>query len=226
MVAACLLALAAAPLASADPAPAPVVAAGDTAPPPPAPGAPAGPIPSGPPEVMHTRDGWTITLGAHNESVEPVAPLTGAPTSREYLVDGQFSAAVTGGGKSPLTGGTLEAGYQIGCGIVQDYLADVATIGATPGVSIPFISGSLLPVSLRFDATNMVKVDLRPGVVNIVPVTKQTFKGTSPHASITGFRVNIDSCDGQSFIRSYATFTSSTDDTDDVVNYVGVTTIV
>jgi hypothetical protein len=175
---------------------------------------------------MHTRDGWTITVSANNESVEPVAALTGAPTSREYLVDGQFNAAVTGGGKSTLTGSALEVGFQIGCGIVQDYVGDVATIGATPGVGVPFISGSLFPVSLGLSATNLVKIDLRPGVVNIVPVTKQTFKGTSPRASITGFRVNIDSCDGQSFIRSYATFTNSTDDTDDVVNYLGVTTIV
>src|SRR5882757_8491110 len=187
LVAACLLALAAAPLASADPVPAPVVEVGDTAPTPPAPGAPAGPIPSGPTKEMHTRDGWTITVSANNESVEPVAALTGAPTSREYLVDGQFNAAVTGGGKSTLTGSALEVGFQIGCGIVQDYVGDVATIGATPGVGVPFISGSLFPVSLGLSATNLVKIDLRPGVVNIVPVTKQTFKGTSPRASITGF---------------------------------------
>jgi hypothetical protein len=41
--------------------------------------------------------------------------------------------------------------------------------------------------------------------------------------SITGFRIKIDSCAGQSFIRSYATFTSSTDNTDDVITYYGVT---
>lgn len=36
--------------------------------------------------------------------------------------------------------------------------------------------------------------------------------------SITGFRVKDDGCAGQSFIRSYATFTGSTDNTDDVVD--------
>jgi hypothetical protein len=41
--------------------------------------------------------------------------------------------------------------------------------------------------------------------------------------NITGYRIKIDSCAGQSFIRSYATFTSSTDDTEDVVTYLGVT---
>lgn len=68
-----------------------------------------------------------------------------------------------------------------------------------------------------------MKIDLKPGVVNIVPVGKKSFKGTAPRISITGFRIKIDGCAGQSFIRSYATLTSSTDNTDDVVTYLGVT---
>ena len=59
--------------------------------------------------------------------------------------------------------------------------------------------------------------------MNIVPVGKKSFKGTKSHVNITGYRIKIDGCAGQSFIRSYATFTSSTDNTDDVVTYVGVT---
>jgi hypothetical protein len=211
-----LLPVAAAPLALAQPP-------GDAGPPPPPPGGPAGPVPSGPPGVLKTPDGWVLNVTAKNESMEPVASLTGAPTSREYIVDGQFDASVTGGGGTKLAGGTLEAGYQIGCGIVQDDIESISSAGITPGVAIPFISGSLFPVTLAPSISEQIKIDLKPGVVNIVPVDKKSFKGTKPRINITGFRIKIDSCAGQSFIRSYATLTSSTDNTDDVVTYLGVT---
>ena len=58
--------------------------------------------------------------------MEPVAALTGAPTSREYLVDGSFSGSVTGSGGPKLAGGSLEAGYQIGCGISQDDIENIS----------------------------------------------------------------------------------------------------
>ena len=41
--------------------------------------------------------------------------------------------------------------------------------------------------------------------------------------TITGVRVKTDQCAGQSFIRSYATLTSSTENTDDIITYLGVT---
>ena len=72
-------------------------------------------------------------------------------------------------------------------------------------------------------ATQQLKIDLKPGVINIVPVGKKSFKGTKSKVTVTGYRIKIDGCAGQSFIRSYATLTSSTDDTDDVVTYLGVT---
>ncbi|MDT5258526.1 MAG: hypothetical protein QOD10_3606, partial [Mycobacterium sp.] len=75
-----------APLALADPPPA--QPAGDAGPPP---GGPAGPVPSAPPGVLKTPDGWVLNVSAANESMEPVAALTGSPTSREYIVDGQFN---------------------------------------------------------------------------------------------------------------------------------------
>jgi hypothetical protein len=71
--------------------------------------------------------------------------------------------------------------------------------------------------------TQQIKIDLKPGVINIVPVGKKSFKGTKTKVTVTGYRIKIDGCAGQSFIRSYATLTSSTDDTDDVVTYLGVT---
>ena len=214
-----------APLAFADDPPPPVVPAGDAAPAPGGPG-PAGPVPSAPPGVLKTPDGYTLTVQGAAESMEPVAALTGAPTSREYLVDGSFSGSVTGSGGPKLAGGSLEAGYQIGCGISQDDIESIISAGITPSIGIPIVSGSILPIQITPSLAYQMKIDLKPGTVNIVPVDKKTFKGTSPKINITGLRVKFDQCAGASFIRSYATLTSSTDDTDDVVTYIGVTKMV
>ena len=107
----------------------------DAVPPPGPPGGPgpAGPVPSAPPGVLKTPDGYTLTVVGKNESMEPVAALTGAPTSREYLVDGTFTGSVTGSGGPKLAGGNLEAGYQIGCGIAQDDIESIISAGIQPG---------------------------------------------------------------------------------------------
>ena len=201
----------------ADPSVAPVANSG------PVPEAPNAPMPSGTPGNLTTPDGWLLAVSAKDESIEPVASLTNSPWSREYLVDGTFLGTVTGGGKTKLTGGSLEAGYQIGCGITQDDIESITTAGIVPGIGIPFISGTIFPVFLGLTASEQIKIALKPGTVNIVPVGKKKFKGAKSRVSITGFRIKIDGCAGQSFIRSYATFTSSTDNTDDVVTYLGPT---
>ena len=223
-----LIPFGATPTAAADPAPAdpPAVPVAAAAPAPPGNPGPAGSIPSAAPGTLATPDGWVLAVSGKSESLEPVAALTGAPTSREYLVDGTFLGAVKGSGSTKLAGGVLEAGYQIGCSITQDAIESITSAGITPGVQIPLISGSLLPISLAPSLSQQIKIDLKPGTVNIVPVGKKSFKGTEPRISITGFRIKIDGCAGQTFIRSYATLTSSTDNTDDVVTYLGVTKVV
>ena len=226
LAAVCLLVpTGAAPLALADPPPpAPVTPAADTAPPPPGPN---GPVPSGPPGILKTPDGWTLTVSGKDESMEPVAPLTGSPASREYLVDGTFVGAVSGGGSTKLTGGTLEAGYQIGCGILMDDFESISSAGITPGLAVPFLgSTSPFPLTLSASLAQQVKIDLKPGTVNIVSVDKKSFKGQVPRIQITGLRIKFDQCAGQSFIRSYSTLTASTDNTDDVITYLGVTKVV
>ena len=177
------------------------------------------PLASGSPGTLTTPDGWVLTVEASRESIEPVSSLTNAPWSREYIVDGTFVGTVTGAGSTALKDGTLEAGYQIGCGIMQDGLESVTRFGLTPGVDFP----NLFPVFLGLSASEELRLSLRAGVVNIVPVGRKAFKGTTARVSVSDLRISIDSCAGQSFIRSYATLTSSTADTDDVVTYLGVT---
>ena len=123
-LAACsLIPLGTAPIALADPP------ADDAGPPP-----DNGAVASAEPGVVTTPDGWTLTVVATNETQLPIAPLTTAVSSREYLVGGTFTGTVTGGGKTSLNGGVLEAGYQIGCGIE---LGQVRLIGQA-GVQLNF----------------------------------------------------------------------------------------
>lgn len=227
-----LLSLGTAPLALADPADPNAAPAGNATPPAadtgPVPEPPNGPVPSAPPGVLNTPDGWVLNVVGKDESMAAVASLTNSPWSREYLVDGTFTGSVTGKGSTKLGGGSLEAGYQIGCGIIQDDIESITGASITGGLRIPYPAGGtgLFPVTLAPQLTQQIKIDLKPGTVNIVPVGKKSFKGTGPRISITGFRIKIDGCAGQSFIRSYATMTSSTDNTDDVVTYLGVTKVV
>jgi hypothetical protein len=209
----------AAPLAQADPPPPPdpAVPVNATNPLP-----PEGAVPSAPPGILDTPDGWHLEVVGANETQLPVAPLTTAITSREYLIAGTFTGKITGGGKTKLTGGSMEAGEQIGCGIISDeteinpgisFQPGIGGIGSAGGLTGPFTFG----VSLQG------KVYLKPGTVTTVAVDKKSFKGTSTRITITGVRIKTDQCAGQSFIRSYATLTSSTDNTDDVITYLGVT---
>ena len=208
-----LVASAAASQAAADPnADPPGIGEADAGPPP-----PDGAVPSGDPGILTAPDGWTLTVSARNETELPVPPLTTALSSREYLVGGTFTGSVTGKGNTKLTGGTLEAGYQIGCGIALDKIELDAALGIGGTFGATGLSSVTVPL------TGIIEVELQPGTVTTVPVDKKTFKSGDPRVTITSFHVRIDGCVGQSFLRSYATLTSTTDNTADVVSYTGVT---
>ncbi|MDG4665676.1 MspA family porin [Mycobacterium sp. 236(2023)] len=228
LAALCLVVPVAAPQAWAQPAP-----PGPVVPPPPVPvGAtlPPGELPpppldngvvaSSPPGVVVTPDGWTLSVMAGDETQLPVAPLTTAVSSREYLVGGTFGGDVTGGGSTELTGGTLEVGYQIGCGIELKQMRLIGSVGAsTTGSTLvsPLIDGVSFPV------TGVLEFHPRPGTVQSVTVNKKSFKKAPVRVTLKDVHIKIDGCLGQSFIRSYATMTSSSVDNDDIVAYYGVT---
>lgn len=216
-----VLSVTAAPYAMADPpAPDPAVASG-------APGVPGddGPPPdtgvaaSADPATVTTPDGWVLTVKAENETELPIAPLTTATSSREYLVGGTFTGNVTGGGKTKLNGGTLEAGYEIGCGIE---LGQVKLIGQV-GVSLTASLANVVPTGVAFPISGTIEIHPKPGKTTQVPVDKKAFKAAPARVTLKDVHIKIDGCVGQSFLRSYATLTSSTTDTDDVVAYYGVT---
>ncbi|MDT5390219.1 MAG: hypothetical protein QOE04_3860 [Mycobacterium sp.] len=203
------------PLAFADPDPAADPAA-DPGPPP-----DNGVVASADPGVVTTPDGWTLTVVAKDESELPVAPLTTAVSSREYLVGGSFTGTVTGSGKTTLAGGTLEAGYQIGCGIELGQIRLIGQAGiSTSGSSL---TGGIVPTGVSFPLSGTVEIHPKPGSVTQVPVDKKTFKAAPVRVTLKDTHIKVDGCVGQSFLRSYATLTSSTTDTDDIVAYYGIT---
>jgi hypothetical protein len=221
LAAACLaISVGTAPVAPAQPAPPAdpaVQPVGATAPP------PAGAVPSAAPGILDTPDGWHLEVVGSDETQLPVAPLTTAISSREYLVSGTFTGKITGAGSTKLTGGSMEAGEQIGCGIVSDETEINPGATFTPGIGLPIPgTGPTFGTGVSLQG----KVYLKPGTVTAVAIDKKSFKGTSTRISINGVRIKTDQCAGQSFIRSYATLTSSTDNTDDVVTYLGVTKVV
>ena len=204
-----------APLALADPDSDPAVAPVDD----PGPVPDNGIVGSSDPGVVTTPDGWVLTVVASNETELPVAPLTTATSSREYLVGGTFSGTVTGSGKTKLAGGTLEAGYQIGCGIELGQLRLIGQAGftATLATGLGSFSGFSVPLS------GTIEIHPKPGSVTTVTVDKKSFKAAPVRVTLKDTHVKVDGCVGQSFLRSYATLTSSTTDTDDVVAYYGIT---
>ncbi|UXA09288.1 MspA family porin [Mycobacterium sp. SMC-2] len=219
VVAVCLvMSVVTAPVTAADPEVEPAGAAEA----PPADGA----VPSNPPVILNTPDGWTLGLGAKDEAQVPVAPLTTSVASREYISSGIFAGSLRG---SEEPHGVLEVGYQIGCGIDMSTSNGVIMEGGTgliPGVSPTFDTTGTLPPLLPYvsaPVNGALSIGMKPGLIITVPVIKKQFKGANPWVMISNFHIKIDGCVGQSFIRSYAVLTRMTDLSDVVLSYVGVT---
>jgi MspA len=156
-------------------------------------------------------------------------PLTTALSSRSYEVSGVYVGLLNGPPGAEPPHGVLEVGYQIGCGIdmsTSQGVTIVGNAGLTPSVGLGGIDSAtplpdvLNPILLA-PVSGGVAVGLKPGIVNIVPVAKKEFRGVNPWVSVSGFRVKIDGCVGESFIRSYAVLTHSTDQSDAIQGYYG-----
>ncbi|MCG7608845.1 MULTISPECIES: MspA family porin [Mycobacterium] len=201
----------------------------------PAPGEPAADlVESTPPAHLTTPDGWHLTVSASDETQAAVPPLTTAISSREYVVGGTYRGSMTGPDSGEDLRGTLEAGYQIGCGIdmsTSNGVALTGTAGLNSSIGIlgtdaisPWPEGILPGVGANIGGG--ITIGLKPGIINLIRVTEKEFKGTEPWVMISNFRVKIDGCVGQSFIRSYAVLTRSTDQSEAVLAWYGTTKVV
>ena len=231
------LVVAAAP-AWADPADPPgpdiqPVAAAGAAPPP----VDDGKVVSSPPETAKTLDGWTLTVGGKDETQLVIAPLTTAVSSREYEVGGTFNGSILNPSGTPAPAkGVLEVGYQIGCGIDMTTGTGVLLGGAVGGsaglttfgnISIlnPTLPGLWLP-NAGVNVGGSIAVSLKPGVINVVPVTKKAYTSSNPWVWVSHQRIKIDGCVGQSFIRSFALLSRSTEEGDEIAAWYGTTKMV
>ncbi|WP_445166324.1 MspA family porin [Mycolicibacterium sp. Dal123E01] len=211
-----LIPMGATPLALADPADPAAPPVADAGPPP-----DNGVVASEVPGIAKTPDGRTLTVLAKDETQLPVAPLTTSLSSRDWVVGGTFTGTTTGA----VSGGTLESGYQIGCGVEMDKVKLNGSIGATLGNSSLTTGGVSLPGSISFPIQGQVEVEPRPGTITNVVVDKKTFKGTSARITLKDIHIKVDNCVGASSLRSYAVLTSSGTDADDIVAYYGVTKV-
>lgn len=194
--------------ATADPSDPPIPPAAEqsadpaAAPPPPD----TGVVVSAPAAVAETADGRTLTVAAANETQLPVPPLTTSLSSRDWLVGATFTGSATGS----VGGGTLEVGYQIGCGIEMNQVRLGGTLGAT-----------LNPASVVVPIQGQVDVRARPGSVTNAVVMKKEFKGTKTRVIVKDIHIHVDGCVGASTLRSYAMLTSASAHTEDIVAYYG-----
>ena len=177
--------------------------AAEASPPPPD----TGVVASGSPGIAQTPDGRTLTVLAENETQLPVAPLTTALSSRDWMVGATFVGSTTG----EASGGTLEVGYQIGCGVEMNQIR----LGGTEGTNVD-------TSSISFPTSGAIDVRIRPGTVINAPVMTKAFKGAKTRVIVKDIHVRVDGCVGKSNLRSYAILTSSTPHTQDVVAYYGV----
>ena len=223
-----LLAIGTAPVVLADPAdpavpPAPgaaeVVPVANATPP--APPVDTGVVASEVPGIAKTLDGRTITVSAKDETQLPIPPLTTSLSSRDWLVGGTFLGNTTG----KVAGGTLEVGYQIGCGVEMDKVKLNGALTGILGNTNFGGAGVILPPSLSLQAQGQFEVEPKPGTVTNVTVDKKTFKGTSVRVTVRDIHIKVDNCVGASSLRSYAILTSSNTDDDDIVAYYGVTKV-
>lgn len=192
---------------------------------------PEGAVVSPPPATTKSPDGWTLTVGAKDETQKIIAPLTTAVSSREYEVGGVFTGSMSGPDEDAPPRGVLEVGYQIGCGIdmsTSNGVSLTGTAGINSSLGIlgtdvisPFPEGVLPGVGGNLGGG--ITVGLKPGIINMVKVTEKQFVGADPWVMVAGFRIKIDGCVGESFIRSYAVLTRSTDVSDAVLAYYGET---
>ena len=236
VLSACMLTcILAAPFASAEPdveAVSVEAPAAEPAPPPQAAPVDDGRVESSPPKTTHAPDGWTLTVSARDETQRVTAPLTTAISTREYEVGGIYSGSLVGPDEGDEGAqGTLEVGYQIGCGIdmsTSNGVSLTGTMAVSPSVGLvgtdiisPIPEGIIPAVGTNIGGG--VTVGLKPGLINTVPVSKKEFKGANPWIMVDGFHIKIDGCVGESFIRSYAFLTRSTEMSDAVAAWYGVT---
>ena len=181
----------------------------------------------------------TLFTGA---APQGAAPASADPASPDPLADLPPAPAVVGVPSSPPATGRSADGSTLTLSANSESMTPAAPLDPTLATR-DFIVGGLFNATLRgpnpkttptptgtFEVgyqiqclpSGMLAAALKPAVTQI-QVLKHDYKGADPSATVTAFRVQVD-CLGPALIRSYAILTRSTNGSDAVIAYYGVST--
>lgn len=173
------------------------------------------------------------TLGGAQASADPASPdpladvppppavavVPSSPPATAKSTDG-WTLAISANSESLTPVPPLEPALA-----TRDFIVSGLFIGTLRGPSqktTPTPSGSFeVGYQIQCVPSGMLAA-LKPAVTE-VQVLKEDFEGADPSAAVSAFRVQVD-CMGPALIRSYAILTRTTNGTDAVVAYYGVST--
>jgi MspA protein len=163
-----------------------------------------------------------LTMSARDETQRVTAPLTTAISTREYEVGGIYSGSLVGpeesdegaeGTRSGLSD-WLRHRYEHFERRLADRHYGIQPVNRTSRHRHHLAAPTGIIPAAGANVGGGVTVGLKPGLINTIPVSKKEFKGANPWIMVDGFHIKIDGCVGESFIRSYAFLTRSTEMSD------------
>lgn len=170
-------------------------------------------------ESTTTGDGWNLNVRKTDEIVDQVPNLAASFFSREGFVSYRAEADITGPGRAPVNGALFETGYQVGCGTdVSSGLAVGLGLSIGPSVGIS-VTGP--KADLGAEVQPYLSTTLRPGSITDVPLKKKDLVNGRAGVSVKNVHLKIDGCLGPVSIRSYVTFSTTSDSFDDTIAAYG-----
>jgi len=134
-----------------------------------------------------TRDGWQLTASLKNMAINSVPNFVATAFTREAFVTAEADASIDGNGSTPVNGGSLTIGAQVGC---QVDLRQGGEFGVGDS-AIPFA-----PV---------ITLKMVPGRIDNVELGRIPLKGRTGTVFIHDAEVKADACGGSVTIRLFVT---------------------
>ena len=144
-----------------------------------------------------TRDGWQLTASLKNMTINSVPNFAATAFTREAFVSAEADATIDGNGNSPVNGGSLIVGVQLGC-----------QIDLSPGGNVG-IGQNAVPFA------PVIILKLMPGWIANVNLGQFTLKGRSGTIFIHDAEVKADACGGPVNVRFFATASINSDTSQD-----------
>lgn len=158
----------------------------------------------------------SVTVSITNQSAKLSPGMVALPTTRNAWVSGVVTATVNGG---KADGGSIQAGYAVGCqidvgsaGVTGDTGASVGFNGPTiepkvtakTGASIKLAAGSIGTQMLTYDRATWPEAgdEVSPDWAD--PSTSFKFKGKSGSLAFTEQTIGVDGCAGYAQARFFA----------------------